>query len=391
MKFVQIWKPKMSELQPEQVNSIRNRLLANNSPINASTVIETIREVLPTVAPVTLIENAEQILAQTIGYGPLENLFTQPGVTDVLVNNHKEVWIDQGAGLERTNVAWNSESELREFAARLASSVNRRLDDVNPFVDAQLKNGIRFHAIIPPLSKISTTLSFRIPSAKQFSLTDLVELKTIDKNSLEILKSLIAKRVSIAISGSTGSGKTTILGALLSEVNSDERILVIEDSAELHIDHPHVIQLQTRNPNAEGIGQIELKHLVKQALRMRPDRLVIGEVRGTEVLDFLVALNTGHEGGCVTVHANSTQSVIARFEALGLLAKISKSAIHALLKEAIQVLIHVARTPSGRKITEISVLDVDQNGELKVFLALDLLKQLKHEPGWLKLQKIITQ
>ena len=379
----------MSLLQPSQVDSIRNKLLSTASPVTAQSIVQVIRETLPAISPSSLIENTDQIMAETIGFGPIEKIINKPGVTDVLVNNFSDVWFDQGNGLEKSEVKWENETKLRDFAARLAASVNRRLDDVSPFVDARLKNGIRFHAVIPPISINGTAISFRIPNQKHFSLDDLVKLKTFDSAVAQILRQIIRTKTSFAISGNTGSGKTTILGALLSEVNAAERMLVIEDSTELNISHPHVVSLQTRGANAEGIGQIELAQLIKQALRMRPDRIVIGEIRGTEVLDLLIALNTGHEGGCVTLHANNTQAVISRIEALGLLAKIPKAAVQALLKESIQVLLHVQRTNTGRKLTEISLLIETPTGSLKVLPALDLLTYKKIEPGWQQLQELL--
>lgn len=380
----------MSAMLPEQVSSIRSQLLNNSLPINVTTIIESLRDSSPNLSPLDLIENADEILAQTIGFGPVENFIHQPGVTDILVNRFDDVWIDSELGLQKVKAAWASETELRDFAAKLASLVNRRLDDVNPFLDAKLENGIRFHAIIPPLAINGTALAFRLPSAKKLSLDDLVNLGTIDEPIAQILRQIIRNKISFAISGNTGSGKTTILGALLSEVSESERILIVEDSAELNINHPNCVSLQSRGENAEGIGAIELKQLIKQTLRMRPDRIVIGEVRGTEVLDLLIALNTGHEGGCVTVHANNTESVIARIEALGLLAKIPKPAVHALLKQAIKVLIHVARTEKGRKLTEISIIDQDSAGSLQVLKALDLISKQKIEPGWQKLQELMN-
>ena len=381
----------MSALSPEQLSSIRSKLLSNNADLTAQSVVTAMREILPTVSQADLLAGTDQVLANTIGFGPIDELINKVGVTDVLVNGCQDVWFDRGSGLEKSEAGWSSESELREFAARLAASVNRRLDDVSPFVDAQLQNGVRFHAVIPPLAVTGTSLSFRIPARKQLSLADLINVGTIDANVAALLKQLIRKKVSIAISGNTGSGKTTFLGALLSEVNEAERILVIEDSSELNIAHPHVISLQTRNPNAEGIGEVKLSQLIRQALRMRPDRIVLGEIRGVEVLDLLVALNTGHEGGCVTLHANSTSAVIARFEALGLLAKIPRAAIHALLKQAIQVLIHVQRTPAGRKVSEISLIESGPDGSLLIEPALNLLTNQHFDPGWPKLQRLLTQ
>ncbi len=379
----------MSKLPPEQSQTVRQKLLQTLEPISSNSIVQVIRDTVPTISPTNLIDSADEILAQTIGFGPIQKLITKPGITDILVNSYSDVWVDQGSGLERTDVSWENESALREFAARLAASVNRRLDDVNPFVDARLKNGIRFHAIIPPLSNHGTAISFRIPTQKNFSLNDLVELGTFDRTIAAILRRIIKTKLSFAISGNTGSGKTTFLSVLLGEVAESERILVIEDSSELKINHPHVVALQARNANAEGVGQIELAQLIRQALRMRPDRIVIGEVRGTEVLDLLIALNTGHQGGCVTLHANSTHSVISRIEALGLLAKIPKAAIHSLLKQAIQVLLHVQRTETGRKLTEISLLTENEHGGVQVLPALDLITQKKFQPGWDRLQELI--
>ena len=378
-------------LQPEQINSIRSRLVTNQTQPNIASVVAAIRDEVPILSTLELIDSTESVIAQTTGFGPIEKLISTPGVTDVLVNRFDEVWFDQGDGLVKAQCCWKSETELREFAARLVASVNRRLDDVSPFVDAQLATGIRFHAVIPPISTNGTALSFRLPAVKDLNLVELIENHTIDSGIADLLKQIIARHISFAISGSTGSGKTTILGALLSEVDKSERIVIIEDSSELKVNHPHVVNLQTRNANTEGIGSIELKQLVRQALRMRPDRIVIGEIRGSEVLDLLIALNTGHQGGCVTVHANNTQSVIARIEALGLLAKIPKIAIHALLKEAIQVFLHVTKTESGRRLSEISVLDVNDQNVLTVYPALDLLTKKSFEPGWQKLQQLLQK
>lgn len=378
----------MPALSPEQLTQVRSKLISDEK-LNIQNVVSALRQTVPNMSQLELMSSADQILADTFGLGLLEPLLTKPNVTDVLVNSFDEVWIDCGNGLERISVSWNSEDELREFAARLAAMVNRRLDDASPFVDAQLPNGIRFHAIIPPLSKSGTVMSFRVPNRKSLELKDLVALNTFDPNIEVLLKQLIKFRISFAISGNTGSGKTTFLGALLSEVPENERVIIVEDSAELRIAHPHVVSLQARNPNAEGIGGVELKQLVKQALRMRPDRLVIGEVRGTEVIDLLIALNTGHEGGCVTIHANSTEAVLARFEALGLLAKVPKSAIHSLLKQAIKVLLHIERTKEGRKLTQISLIDENPDGSLRILKVLDLINNQKFQPGWQKFQKLV--
>lgn len=296
----------------------------------------------------------------SVGAGALEPLLKLAGVTDVLVNGAERVFVDRGAGLEPAGVKFSDESEVRRLAVRLAASVGRRLDDGSPFVDARLPNGVRVHAVLGCVAEAGTCISLRIPNRRRLTLADWVECGSMSPQAAELLSGLIAERCAFLVSGGTGSGKTTLLAALLSLVPADERMVIAEDSRELQPDHPHCVRLESRPANAEGSGAISLTDLVRQALRMRPDRLVVGEVRGAELADLLSALNTGHEGGCGTVHANSAADVPARLEALGALGGLSPQALHAQLGAALKVLVHVRRLPDGRRwLEELRVVSPD--------------------------------
>ncbi|EFL24949.1 type II/IV secretion system protein, partial [Streptomyces himastatinicus ATCC 53653] len=275
--------------------------------------------------------------SELVGTGPLEPLLAAPEVTDVLVTAPDEVWVDRGAGLERTAVTFADAAAVRRLAQRLAAVAGRRLDDARPWVDARLPDGTRLHAVLPPVAVGSTCLSLRVVRPRAFSLAELVAAGTVPPGGAELLRAMLDARLSYLVSGGTGSGKTTLLSTLLGLVGREERIVLAEDSAELRPDHPHVVRLETRPANQEGRGQVTLRDLVRQALRMRPDRLVVGEVRGPEVTDLLGALNTGHEGGCGTVHANTAGDVPARLEALGSTAGLDRAALHSQLAAALSV------------------------------------------------------
>ncbi|MGC3995660.1 MAG: TadA family conjugal transfer-associated ATPase [Propionicimonas sp.] len=288
----------------------------------------------------------------SVGAGILDPLLRLPGVTDVLVNAPDEVYLDRGQGLERAEVRFSGEAEVRRLAVRLAASVGRRLDDGSPFVDARLASGVRVHAVLPCVADSGTCLSLRVPNRNRLSIADWVASGSLTDQGAALLAGLVSTRRAFLVSGGTGAGKTTLLGALLGLVPAAERIVIAEDSRELQPEHPHCVRLEGRPPNAEGIGAVTLTDLVRQALRMRPDRLVVGEVRGAELADLLSALNTGHEGGCGTVHANSAADVPARLEALGALGGMGRDALHAQLAAALQVLVHVRRLSDGRRWVE---------------------------------------
>jgi pilus assembly protein CpaF len=298
------------------------------------------------------------------GAGPLEPLLRETGITDVLVNGPEEVWIDRGAGLERAAVRFPDDAAVRRLAVRLAASAGRRLDDAAPWVDVGLPDGTRLHAVLPPVSGSGTCLSLRVLRRCAHSLDDLAALGTLPGESGELLRALVRRRLAFLVTGGTGSGKTTLLSALLGVADGSDRIVLCEDAAELTPDHPHVVRLLTRPPNVEGVGQVSLRDLVRQALRMRPDRLVVGEVRGAEVTDLLAALNTGHDGGCGTLHANRPSEVPARLEALGVAAGLGRAAVHSQAAAALAVVVHLRRTPGGRRVDELGVLR--REGELVV-------------------------
>ena len=295
--------------------------------------------------------------------GILESLFSNLNITDILVNGHKEVWIDQGQGLEKTKLTFLNEESVRSLAQRLALSTGRRLDQSQPYVDAQLSKTIRLHAVLSPIANPGTVVSLRIHRPQIMSLSELVLNKTLTTSQKDFLNEIIKEKKSFVICGGTGSGKTTLLNSLLSEVNKNQRIVIIEDSRELNPQHPHVVSLEGRPANIEGMGLITMKDLIKQSLRMRADRLIIGEVRGAEVIDWLSALNTGHTGSAGTIHANSIHEVIIRFESLGLMAGLSKKAIHSQLRTALDYVIHIERNSDGqRQVKAIGEFQTNSNG-----------------------------
>ncbi|HKJ12369.1 MAG TPA: TadA family conjugal transfer-associated ATPase [Ornithinimicrobium sp.] len=314
--------------------------------------------------------------AEGLGLGPLSPLVFQDGVTDVLVNGSAGVWVDRGNGLHRADLELHDDSSLRRLAVRLAAVAGQRLDSAAPYVDGLLPGGIRLHAVLPPLVDGAAHISLRIPRRVPPSLATLRELGMFDRDTETVLRRIVRARVAFLVGGGTGSGKTTLLAALLSQVPARERIVVVEDVRELSVDHPHVVYLQGRAANVEGRGEITLTTLVRQSLRMRPDRVVLGEARGAEVRELLTALNTGHEGGCGTVHTNSAADVVPRLEALGGLAGLGPEAVRTQLGSAIQVVLHVERVGPVRRLTDIAVIGL-REGRLRVRSALRVQSE-----GW---------
>ncbi len=307
--------------------------------------------------------------ADVLGGGPLQPLLNDPTVTDVLVNGPGQVWVDRGAGLTPVAVRLGDAAAVRRLACRLAALAGRRLDDSSPWVDGQLPGGVRLHAVLPPLVEGGAHLSLRVPRSRRPDLAELCAAGLTDRAGERLLRRLVDRRVAFVVTGGTGSGKTTLLAALLGAVPPAERIVSVEDVRELQVDHPHLVRLEGRPPNVEGVGEVTLTVLVRQALRMRPDRVVVGEVRGAEVRELLAALNTGHEGGCGTLHANSSADVVARFEALGALAGMSPAAVRSQLASAVRVVLHLRHTAQGRRLVEVGVIGW-RSGELRVDPAL---------------------
>lgn len=323
------------------------------------------------VSDANVLLTVEALHRDSVGVGPLEPLLAIAGVTDVLVDGPQRVLIDRGAGLELTDVRFSSDEQVRRLAVRLASSVGRRLDDSVPFVDARLANGIRLHAILSPLADPGTCICLRVPACADFDLQHWVSNASMPPRVLRLLERVVAAKTAFLVSGGTGSGKTTLLAGLLGVVPPNERVLIVEDSRELSPAHPNCVRLEGRLANSEGAGSVTLTDLVRQALRMRPDRLVLGEVRGAELCDLLMALNTGHEGGCGTVHANSAADVVPRLEALASLGGMSRAALHAQVAAALQLVIHVRREPDGRRrVGELGVFVTGPDGWVRVQPAL---------------------
>ena len=296
-----------------------------------------------------LLAEAERLHAELSGAGPLTRLLRDPDVTDVLVTAPDRVWVDRGRGVERVEVSFADDAAVRRLAQRLAAACGRRLDDAAPYVDARLPDGTRVHAVLAPLAITGTCLSLRVPRRRAFTLAELVEAGSLPSVAEPWVRAIVEARLAVLVTGGTGTGKTTWLNSLLGLCDPRERVVVVEDSAELDPDHPHVVRLEARPPNIEGAGAVTLRDLVRQSLRMRPDRIVVGEVRGAEIVDLLAALNTGHEGGCATVHANAAADVPARLEALALAAGLPRDALHAQLAAGLDVVVHLVRDRDGRR------------------------------------------
>ncbi|HEU4932692.1 MAG TPA: CpaF family protein [Pyrinomonadaceae bacterium] len=294
---------------------------------------------------------------ELFGLGPLEPLLADPTISDILVNSHKTIYIERRGKIERTNVQFKDDEHLMRVIERIVSSVGRRIDESSPMVDARLQDGSRVNAIIPPLSIDGPVVSIRRFGADPLKMTSLIEFKALTKDIADMLQMVVTARLNILISGGTGAGKTTLLNALSAYIPENERIVTIEDSAELQLQQPHVVRLETRPPNIEGRGEVTQRDLVKNALRMRPDRIVIGEVRGGEAIDMLQAMNTGHDGSLTTVHANTPRDAMARLETMIQMTgmRLSDRAMRQQIASALNLVVQVARMSDGsRRVTSIS-------------------------------------
>ena len=341
---------------------VKRRLADEPTTPEPARIAALIREEAVVISDIGVLDVMRTLRDDTTGTGPLEALLADDTVTDICVNGPNCVYVDSGAGLERSAVRFESEAAVRRLASRLAASCGRRLDDAQPFCDGHITRDdgtlLRFHAVLAPTAQAGTCISLRVLHTASATLDDLVARGALGGEVAEVLRGVVAKRKAFVVVGGTGSGKTTLLSALLAEVDPAERIVAIEDTLELTPDHPHVVNLTTRGANSEGAGEITIADLVRQSLRMRPDRVVVGEIRGAEVVDLLAALNTGHDGGAGTLHANSIAEVPARFEALAALGGLDRAGLHAQLAAAIDVVIVVKRHPDGtRRLSQIGVLE----------------------------------
>jgi pilus assembly protein CpaF len=319
-----------------QIREITNRLLLEES------------------APLSLAQRqfvTRRIEDEVMGHGPLEPLLADPTISDILVNGHDQVYIERRGKLELTEVRFNDDAHLMNIIDRIVSAVGRRVDESSPMVDARLKDGSRVNVIIPPLALDGPMLSIRRFAVELLSVEDLTRLGTINEALARVLNAIVHGRLNVVISGGTGAGKTTLLNILSGFVPVSERVVTIEDSAELQLQQPHVVRLETRPPNIEGKGEVAQRDLVRNALRMRPERIIVGEVRGGEALDMLQAMNTGHDGSLTTVHANSPRDALSRIETMVSMTGITfpMKALRAQMASAINVVIQVTRDEDGRR------------------------------------------
>ncbi|MEP9415376.1 TadA family conjugal transfer-associated ATPase [Gordonia sp. VNQ95] len=352
------------------LDRVRTRLAAEKTEVTAAVIADAIRaESGGVLGDTDLLAVLRYLQTELTGAGRLEELLAEPDITDILVVGPDRVWVDRGTGLALTGIRFDDDAAVRRLAGRLALSAGRRLDDAQPWVDGQLSSlgrrgyTVRLHAMIPPLSADGTCLSLRVLRTASMGFDALVDADAIPADAADLLRGILDARLSFLIVGGTGSGKTTLLGALIEQMADTERIVCVEDALELTPTHPHVVRLVARTANVEGAGEVPVRVLVRQALRMRPDRIIVGEVRGAEVIDLLTALNTGHDGSGGTLHANSTAEVPARMEALAALGGMGRAALHSQLGAAVDVVIGVSRRADGtRGIAEIGMLHREPDG-----------------------------
>ncbi|PYU98133.1 MAG: pilus assembly protein CpaF, partial [Acidobacteria bacterium] len=317
---------------------------------------------------------AREVLNEVFGLGPLEPLLEDPTISDILVNTCKNVYVERAGLLEKTNVVFKDDAHLMQIIERIVSAVGRRVDESSPMVDARLSDGSRVNAIIPPLAIDGPILSIRRFGHVPLQSDDLLANRSLTPQMLELLKGAIKSRLNIVISGGTGAGKTTLLNCLSGFISDKERIVTIEDSAELLLKQEHVVRLECRPPNVEGKGAVKQRQLLINALRMRPDRIVVGEVRGEEALDMLQAMNTGHDGSLTTVHANTPRDALARLETMSLMANLNlpEKAVRAQIASAIHIIVQVSRMSDGTRrlthFTEITGMDDEVVSMQDIFL-----------------------
>jgi pilus assembly protein CpaF len=335
----------------------------------AADLEEAVRELVEGETAVLSPERREQlaelILRDAVGLGPLEVLLADTSVEEVMVNGPDEVYVERGGRIERTDVAFPSEPALRDTIERILAPLGRRVDELSPMADARLADGSRVNVVIPPLAVDSPTISIRRFAAERPDANRLVQLGTLTPGLRDLLADAVASRRSLLVSGGTGSGKTTLLNALSAFIDPAERVITIEDAAELRLRQPHVVRLESRPASIEGRGQVTVRDLLRNALRMRPDRIVIGEVRGPEALDLLSALNTGHEGALSTVHANSPEDALRRLETLALMAGVGlpHAAIREQVGRGIDLVVHMARDAEGaRRVIAVGEVMVAPGG-----------------------------
>ena len=317
------------------------------------------------VSPIERRKFVEEVIRDTLGYGPLDPLLADDAITEVMCNTYDDIWVERDGKIEHTGTSFTDDVQYRAVIEKIVSGVGRRIDESSPMVDARLPDGSRVNAIVPPLAIHGPVLTIRKFAADPYTVKDLINFGTFTLDLATVLEACVRAKMNVLVSGGTGTGKTTNLNVLSSFIPDGERVITIEDAAELQLQQPHVINLEARPPNAEGSGEVRIRDLVRNALRMRPDRIIVGEVRGAEALDMLQAMNTGHEGSMTTVHCNSPRDALSRIETMVLMAgyDLPVRAIREQIASAVHLIMHLDRMPDGRRVvtslTELQGMEGD--------------------------------
>jgi pilus assembly protein CpaF len=374
---------------------VQNRLIAELDPSMDVTQTDEVRINIEELFDAVLSEEGiilsraerqrlfEQIVAEILGYGPLEPLLKDPSITEIMVNGPKNVYIERSGKIERAPVGFEDDDHVMRIIDRIVAPLGRRVDEASPYVDARLPDGSRVNAVIPPISLVGPTLTIRKFSVVPLTVENLIEFGSITPEVVEFLKACVYARLNVIISGGTGSGKTTLLNILSGFIPNDERIVTIENAAELQLRQEHVVTLESRPPNIEGRGEVTIRDLVINCLRMRPDRIVVGECRGAEALDMLQAMNTGHDGSLTTAHSNSPRDTLARLETMVLMAgmDLPVRAIREQIASAVDLIVHEERLRDGsRKVTNVTEVQ-GMEGDVIVLSDLFVFEQTGIESG----------
>jgi len=369
--------PRARDAYVDLKNRVQNRLIAELDPAMDVSRTEEVRQTIREMYEAILQEESiilgrrerevlfEQIVAEILGLGPLEPLLADESITEIMVNGAKQVYVERNGKLQRVNITFESDEHLMRIIERIVAPLGRRIDESSPMVDARLKDGSRVNAVIPPISLRGPILTIRKFFTRPLTVDDLIRLGTLTEETVQFLEAAVAAKINTVVSGGTGTGKTTMLNVLSQYIPSDERIVTIENAAELRLRQEHVVTLESRPPNVEGKGEITIRDLVINSLRMRPDRIIVGECRGGEALDMLQAMNTGHEGSMTTLHANNTREALARLETMVLMAgmELPHRAIREQIAAAIDMIVQLERLRDGSRrvvaITEVQGMEGD--------------------------------
>lgn len=365
----------------DELQSLREELAASSEPLTAARIAEAVRSSGLALGSGTTQQLVRSLRDELVGLGPLQQFVDQEGVTDVLVGVRGRIYTDGTAGLQSTEVQVGSEEQVRGLARRLIAMSGGRLDEGHPCADGRIGD-CRIHAVIPPVAVEGTMISVRVSRSSVTSVAELSRQWSQPEIWVPAVRGIIAGRMNWLISGATGSGKTSLLAGMLGECRAEERIVVVEDTTELHPDHPHVLHLQGRQGNVEGAGRVDMGRLVRETLRMRPDRLMVGECRGAELRDFLTAMNTGHQGAGGTVHANSPESVPARLVAMGALAGLSPETVTLQAAAALDVVVHVERVAGARMPVAVSAVSYAEGRLVMEPVLIQDQGRMRRGPGW---------